>query len=75
MKKYCLQDLTMTDVPMSFEKLKEFLGYERPSDVIKWLDNNHIPWLPAKNKEPVTTMSAINKAIIGDEDDDEIEFA
>lgn len=63
----------MIDVPMSFERLKEFLGYERPSDVIKWLDINHVPYKLSK-KKPVTTMSAINKSIMGDDDDSEIEF-
>ena len=59
----------MTDIPMSFEKLKDFLGYERPSDIIKWLEINAIPYKLCM-KKPVTTMSAINKAIIGEEDED-----
>ena len=63
----------MVDVPMSFEKLKEFLGYERPTDVIKWLDINRIPYKIAKRK-PITTMSAINKSIMGENDESEIEF-
>lgn len=61
------------DAPLSFEQLKAFTGYERPSDVIKWLDLNRIPYKIAK-KAPVTTLSALNKAIIGDDDDEEIEF-
>ncbi len=58
---------------INFERLKEFLDYERPSDVIKWLEVNRVPFKLSKRK-PVTTLAAINKALIGDENDSEIEF-
>ncbi len=63
----------MTDVPMSFERLKAFLGYEQPKAIMRWLDDNGIHYKIA-NKKPVTSMSAINKALLGDDDDDKIEF-
>ena len=58
---------------INFERLKEFLDYERPSDVIKWLEVNQVPFKLSKRK-PVTTLTAINKALIGDDNDSEIEF-
>lgn len=44
--------------------LKEWLGYKRKTDVMQQLNMMKIPYFLSKKGEPITTMKAINSALI-----------
>lgn len=44
-------------------KLKQFSGYEQPARIIRWLQDNGIPFILNKDREPVTTEECVTNAI------------
>ena len=61
----------MNDEVLDFTYLSKKLGYKRPSDVIRWLETNNVRYKLSRNK-PITSMSAFNRALIGDYHEQEI---
>jgi len=51
---------------LSFDELKDWLGYTRAADVERKLKEFKIPYVYGINGLPVTTMDAVNSALIGD---------
>jgi hypothetical protein len=52
-------------VLISCDELKQWLGYERTADVVRWLDRNGVAWRPGKDKQPCTTLDAVTHALEG----------
>ena len=52
----------MTDGLINEQDLMEKTGIGRKSALLKWLDDNHVPYLPAKNGGIVTTLQALTLA-------------
>lgn len=50
---------------VTLDRLREWLGYERRSAIIRWLDAHGVQWKPAANGDPVTTCGQINAALGG----------
>ncbi len=59
---------------ISSAEICEWLGYARDADVARWLQRHRIPYWYGKNHRPVTTQTAIDRVLIGEEGADEIEF-
>ncbi len=44
------------------DQLRQWSGYERVSDIRRWLDRNRITWLPGKGDEICTTLDWIKES-------------
>lgn len=56
------------------QQLEDATTYQRPSDIIKWLENHGVKYWTAKNGVIVTTTEAINHALLA-KNDSSIDFA
>ena len=56
----------MNDDLVNLDRLRAWLSYERRDAVIRWLDENGVRYRRGKNGDPVTTLAAINAAMLGD---------
>ncbi|WP_319379925.1 hypothetical protein [Thiomicrorhabdus sp.] len=56
---------------ISFNNLQEWFGYERRSDIIRKLKDEGISYTLGKDGNPITTIEAINKSLLGTVQDDE----
>ncbi|GAB6069673.1 hypothetical protein JCM30760_07700 [Thiomicrorhabdus hydrogeniphila] len=45
---------------LSFESLSDWVGYKRPSDVVKFLDSIGVGYFLDRHKRPITTTEALN---------------
>lgn len=50
--------------PVTQERLKEWLDYERPGDLQKWLEKNGIKYWLGKAGRICTTEEAINESLL-----------
>jgi len=50
---------------ISFSELSDYCGYKRPADVCSWCQRNGINYFLDKDKRPITTQKAIDKALSG----------
>ena len=48
---------------LPYSQLCEMSGYDKPADVVGWLEENEILYFTGKYKRPVTTMLAVNTAL------------
>jgi hypothetical protein len=55
------------------DALSSWLGYTRDADIARWLREHHIPYWYGKDRRPVTTQAAIDKMLVG-QDEDDFEF-
>ena len=55
---------------ISFEQLKSWLDCKQDGDVERKLLENKIPYHYGIGGKPVTTLEAVNKPLIGKEDDE-----
>lgn len=58
---------------MSSDELKEKLGERQTRMVVKWLNENRIPWMKDRKGRPITTLSAIEKVLMR-EAEEEVAF-
>lgn len=49
--------------PVQQEQLLEWVGYQRPGDLMKWLDSRKIKYTQGKDGRICTTEEAINDAL------------
>lgn len=50
---------------LTFSDLSALSGYRRPADVARWLRRHRIRYMLDKDRKPVTTQDAIERAMIG----------
>jgi len=52
---------------LNTDDLRQWLGYKRTADIIKWLERNNVPWRRGSGDQICTTLDAVSKAIEGGE--------
>ncbi|MCU7806400.1 MAG: DUF4224 domain-containing protein [Candidatus Thiodiazotropha sp. (ex Semelilucina semeliformis)] len=53
----------MDESTITYERLQELTGYERPSELKKCLKSQGITFLRGKAGHPFTTLTALNRAM------------
>ena len=56
---------------ISATELQDWLGYDTDGDVRKWYNRNGVPVWNGKNGKPVTLRTALVKALVDDEEDNQ----
>jgi hypothetical protein len=50
---------------LDLSDLQKLSGYQRPHDVKKWLRNNGVAFMVQASGNPVTTLDAVNRTLLG----------
>lgn len=59
---------------ISNAELREKLDAKQDAKVIKWLNDNRVRWTRDAKGRAVTTIEAINQALLKKADEDEVSF-
>ena len=59
---------------LSNEELREKAKAHQEKSLVKWLNENRIKWIRDRRGRAITTVSAIEKVLFQEGDDDEVEF-